>query len=268
MTVSELSKLRNSETNSNVYRIQKEVSVLSILDDPSSPQAMQEFIRRSFLKCLNADDRAEMEKQVSHIVRVARLKDELKTKDWRNCPLPTLNREKIAAAMPKPEARIKMPAKSNHGSNSLTYLSQSQQQRPAPKKIELLKKSAPVKKVKLEIVDDPKKLKSRQERFVVSESTVKKAPVSFSKVDETEALARYKVQGTSTAIEKQFLRLTSEPDPSTVRPEPILKKSLKHVISRWKKGEVVYSWVEEQFRSIRQVAFIFISGPYRSTHQK
>jgi len=38
-----------------------------------------------------------------------------------------------------------------------------------------------------------------------------------------------------------------------IRPEPILKKSLKMVLDKWKNKEVSYPYVAEQFRSIRQV---------------
>jgi len=39
----------------------------------------------------------------------------------------------------------------------------------------------------------------------------------------------YTVKGTSNSLEKQYLRLTSTPDPSTVRPENVLKKALAMV---------------------------------------
>ena len=35
------------------------------------------------------------------------------------------------------------------------------------------------------------------------------------------------LQGTSTAIEKSYFRLTSAPDPSTVRPEPVIAQALQ-----------------------------------------
>ena len=35
-------------------------------------------------------------------------------------------------------------------------------------------------------------------------------------------------------LEKQYLRLTSLPDPATVRPEKILKQSLKMLLNKWK----------------------------------
>ncbi len=48
------------------------------------------------------------------------------------------------------------------------------------------------------------------------------------------------------------MRLTKEPDPSLVRPEHILKKSLKMVLEKWKNKEAPYPYIAEQFRSIRQ----------------
>ena len=41
------------------------------------------------------------------------------------------------------------------------------------------------------------------------------------------------------------------PDPSTVRPERVLKLSLEHVKGKWKAGKD-YRYICEQFKSIRQ----------------
>jgi len=38
-----------------------------------------------------------------------------------------------------------------------------------------------------------------------------------------------------------------------IRPETILKKSLKMVLDKWKNKEASYPYIAEQFRSIRQV---------------
>ncbi|CAM6085017.1 unnamed protein product [Calypogeia fissa] len=56
------------------------------------------------------------------------------------------------------------------------------------------------------------------------------------------------VKGTCQEIEKRYLRLTSAPDPSTVRPEEVLKKALAMVQST-PKG---YLFRCEQLKSIRQ----------------
>jgi len=54
-------------------------------------------------------------------------------------------------------------------------------------------------------------------------------------------------------LEKQYLRLTTMPDPNQIRPESVLKKSLKMLKKRWKSNNADYNYINEQFRSIRQV---------------
>lgn len=56
------------------------------------------------------------------------------------------------------------------------------------------------------------------------------------------------VKGTCQEIEKRYLRLTSAPDPSTVRPEEVLKKALAMVQTTQKN----YFYKCEQLKSIRQ----------------
>ncbi|MCO5615030.1 hypothetical protein L7F22_069318 [Adiantum nelumboides] len=56
------------------------------------------------------------------------------------------------------------------------------------------------------------------------------------------------VKGTSQEVEKRYLRLTSAPDPNTVRPEEVLRKALTMVQSTQKN----YLYKCEQLKSIRQ----------------
>ena len=48
------------------------------------------------------------------------------------------------------------------------------------------------------------------------------------------------------------MRLTTLPDPSQIRPEHILKKSLQMLKDKWKNKTGDYNYINEQFRSIRQ----------------
>jgi len=59
------------------------------------------------------------------------------------------------------------------------------------------------------------------------------------------------IKGTSTKLEKPYLRLTTAPDPATVRPEETLKKTLVFLKKKWMETED-YTYICEQFRSIRQ----------------
>lgn len=60
-----------------------------------------------------------------------------------------------------------------------------------------------------------------------------------------------KIVGTSQDITKTYLRLTCAPDPSTVRPVPILQKSLTMVKGHFKVKQD-YAFACEQMKSIRQ----------------
>jgi len=59
------------------------------------------------------------------------------------------------------------------------------------------------------------------------------------------------VVGTCTKLEKNYLRLTSAPEPNIVRPEPILRQALEMVKEKWKQSND-WVWVCEQLKSIRQ----------------
>lgn len=59
------------------------------------------------------------------------------------------------------------------------------------------------------------------------------------------------VVGVSTKMEKPYLRLTSAPDPRTVRPLPILEQTLELLKKKWR-SEQNYAYICDQFKSMRQ----------------
>lgn len=52
-------------------------------------------------------------------------------------------------------------------------------------------------------------------------------------------------------LEKNYLRLTSEPDPARVRPQDVLQKSVVFITKKYADG-ASYAYFNDQFRSIRQ----------------
>ncbi|KAF9105288.1 hypothetical protein BGX27_009696 [Mortierella sp. AM989] len=62
---------------------------------------------------------------------------------------------------------------------------------------------------------------------------------------------RHTIVGTNTNLEKHYLRLTSAPDPSTVRPLHILKETLELLKRKWNNHEN-YAYICDQLKSVRQ----------------
>lgn len=58
--------------------------------------------------------------------------------------------------------------------------------------------------------------------------------------------------GTSQALEKSFLRLTSEPNPANVRPQKVLQKCLPFVLNRYYSENLLYVYINDQLKAIRQ----------------
>ena len=65
-------------------------------------------------------------------------------------------------------------------------------------------------------------------------------------------LNNLKITGICQKLEKDYLRLTSAPLPSVVRPENILKKSIQLIKKKWSDETVDYVYMCSQLKSIRQ----------------
>lgn len=61
----------------------------------------------------------------------------------------------------------------------------------------------------------------------------------------------YTVVGTSTKLEKPYLRLTSAPDPKTVRPLATLRSTFALLQDKWR-ADKNYAYICDQFKSMRQ----------------
>ncbi|WVR06688.1 hypothetical protein IAU60_003720 [Kwoniella sp. DSM 27419] len=62
---------------------------------------------------------------------------------------------------------------------------------------------------------------------------------------------KHTIRGTSTKLEKSYLRLTSEPSPADIRPLHILQQTLQLLKSKWKQNHN-YAYAVDQFKSMRQ----------------
>jgi hypothetical protein len=60
------------------------------------------------------------------------------------------------------------------------------------------------------------------------------------------------VKGTMQELEKSYFRLTSAPDPSTVRPEPVLRRAYERLVHLLRQGKQNYFYALDQFKGMRQ----------------
>jgi len=60
------------------------------------------------------------------------------------------------------------------------------------------------------------------------------------------------IVGTCQKLEKPYFRLSSQPDPSVIRPVEVLKKWFGTLIEQWNATNTNYDYILDQFKAIRQ----------------
>ena len=96
-------------------------------------------------------------------------------------------------------------------------------------------------------------LESRKKRFEDIHSGVASPINGHSSRDDSPAIVEESgpIVGRSQKLEKNYFRLTSPPNPDTVRPLDVLKKTLEHLKKKWRE-ESNYVYICDQFKSLRQ----------------
>eukprot|EP01041_Mallomonas_annulata_P011299 gene11299-23642_t len=102
------------------------------------------------------------------------------------------------------------------------------------------------------------KKKVKKSKHIYGSSSTSTSSLSSSGIgngmsDEDMELLR--IVGTCTRLEKDYFRLTSAPDPTTVRPENILRRTLSLLKEKWSMEgdqQVSYVYICNQMKSMRQ----------------
>lgn len=234
------------------------------------PQPVRNYVQRSFEPQNLLDDvlRADMEVKLKATITRASDNNTLETIDWDNLPLPQhmIRAERAQAAIPWQQQSVDLHMGGNgqintrdvnlkkrksqeiggdEDSNSTLPWRTTNTRNALEDRITLDKRQQPFH-------DDAhkgtskfqKSLEKRQKRFDGGyKSTYKPSPSP----EPTSG----PVVGTCQVLEKQYFRLTSAPNPSQVRPEPILRQTLDLLKKKWKK-EGNYGYICDQFKSMRQ----------------
>ncbi|KAK6461951.1 hypothetical protein DFJ63DRAFT_314578 [Scheffersomyces coipomensis] len=201
------------------------------------PKSLQQFVSDSFLRSnslLSENEKGEFNKQLQEIIERAFAKGLLWTNDWKQQKIPILDKVPLQLFSEVPEV-IQNVKEENHKSviepTSSTILPSKRLDYP-------VLSESPVSDY-----DSRQRKKQRLERF--------ETPPPSVVPSKPQSAATNKVVGQCQDLEKNYLRLTSEPDPAKVRPQAVLEKSLKYVLSKYSENKT-YSYIINQLKSIRQ----------------
>ncbi|KAJ2573098.1 hypothetical protein IW140_000497, partial [Coemansia sp. RSA 1813] len=193
---------------------------------PEWPDSLKRFVERSFAAC-SVRARSKLETQLKQIISSAASNKKLRKIDWDGRQLPK------ACDVVLNDSHVTLPTKRSSGSAELSG--------------------------SVDDFDSEERKERRLRRFQQEAEAAKKA-ASDNALTLLPAVPNKKdvfnwdadtIVGTCTRLEKSYLRLTSAPDPSQVRPLPILHKTLDLLKRRWVE-ENNYTYICNQFKSLRQ----------------
>ncbi|XP_062891524.1 leukocyte receptor cluster member 8 homolog isoform X3 [Mobula hypostoma] len=235
------------------------------------PQAMKEYVQRCFTACETEADKDRTEKLLKDVLQ-ARLQDgSAYTIDWSSEPLPdgsgsssdsgsssySSSENRAGGRRPLPKGRGRGRTDRTRGRGRMQRNRRDFEVTPAGgRKGRRMKRQG---QLPLEDPDKEFKKQKRAARFQQGQPArrLRTAPLVLqvnNTIDgSTEPLdwEHIKIVGTSQEITKHYLRLTCAPDPSTVRPVSVLKKSLAMVKTHWTANQD-YAFACEQLKSLRQ----------------
>jgi len=176
-------------------------------------------------------------------------KDQRALRDWAAEPIPTLNEKKATRWGMEPPQLNGLP--NMNGWPGYAFNEDSKVGGKKNKKKGKKRGLADVDEGALTTVEIQAR-EQRQRRF----EKMNKAPLRYKEVQRVEEidwdnLDKYVIKGTCTDLEKKYFRLTSAPNPETVRPEAVLRQSLSLMKSKWKENPN-YEYTIDQLKSIRQ----------------
>lgn len=210
-------------------------------DSSKLPQSVRNYIYRAYGSCKTKGQKDSMERSLKQLISTSQSDGSLHTKNWDSMPVPLVLdaphseqlelAQSIADKIGEPEKKKNKKNKKPKRDDSLLQMNEKRAARFG------------------DVVVVAKKKKSKSNKFFT-------ATPEFGE-DGNFDLDSLRVVGTCENLEKKYLRLTSAPDPSTVRPVRVLKQTLDMLLNKWEAksdydASSVYLYVSEQFRSMRQ----------------
>ncbi|KAJ3216795.1 hypothetical protein HDU67_008972 [Dinochytrium kinnereticum] len=237
------------------------------------PDPLKNYVTKVFASC-SMSNRDAVERQLKELIGTVSAKDALYSTDWDKMPLPSLCEQKPpTTASPKTPTvktlsiseksqlqvkrkRIGSPVVEDRWANnrntagvdvdeddSLSHLP------PHLRREEIERREARSRRFKEAEEEEKAKMKLRKKEGKRAKMMALAAGADGNPdvIDWDE----HTIVGVCMKLEKSYLRLTSAPDPSTVRPLQILRKTLELLGKKWKE-EQNYTYICDQFKSLRQ----------------
>lgn len=241
----------NSTINTGNENSSTKSNLIGNNDDFS--ESLQNYIMRAYDKCKNDLDKKKCKKALLKIITAATIKGDLHTRDFTKFALPVLPSEekedtqKILEEMQN--KKIANLNNKNSNSNNIVLNSFFKNKKQNEKNFTIKTYNNINININNNLNSSTNKNYSSNANYTINKdnSTLNNNLNSLEELSKNTIII-----GTCQELEKQYLRLTTLPDPSQVRPEYVLKKSLKMLKEKWKKREQEYNYFDEQLRSIRQ----------------
>ncbi|GAA6028619.1 hypothetical protein JCM8097_007314 [Rhodosporidiobolus ruineniae] len=213
------------------------------MSQSSWPPQLKTFVNDTFAKCTD-NNRAAVEAELKGAIYRAFERNELWTTDWSKLELQSLNPKKRKAFIPSTPASYGV-------SPSLTD--------EEDRRLKRAKRFEPGQGAAANGGGNALAARMGSGGRLVQGGVHSYG--SYSGVSTPEPDATYDpnvidwdqhtIVGRSTKLEKPYLRLTSLPDPNTIRPLAVLKQTLDLLKKKWR-DEQNYNYICDQFKSLRQ----------------
>nr|CDI55100.1 conserved hypothetical protein [Melanopsichium pennsylvanicum 4] len=244
------------------------------------PQSLKDFANRAFASC-NDSNRKAVSEELRELIFESFQNGTIHTTDWANASLKSLAGPSTATLPSKTLLKQKRAAPSSVGL-SASDLEEQQRKEKRAKRFE--REQQEFRRQEDEMLETAIASTSLASRFGGNGAAgASHSPASAKGWTDTNGLAHnakskyvspiavpvarftdievadpnvidwdeHTVVGTSTKLEKSYLRLTSAPDPKTVRPLSTLFQTLELLKKKWR-TENNYSYICDQFKSMRQ----------------
>ena len=216
------------------------------------PNSLHSYVERCFNVCQSEESKNEMQTVLSKTINEAVASGILYTRKWEVEPIPAIKGITMSnLQIGKLKNRLELERTTSSSTGKLITKSPN----PSSSKLES-------NAVRPALTSEQQKKQDRAQRFqrefeshIKLKQSSQTKPFSsqeqFSPDDSFHPAGHQFIVGTCEALEKSYLRLTAPPEPYTVRPLRVLKKTLELLKSKWKlAGD--YGYICDQFKSLRQ----------------